>query len=71
MLKWLLVIVVVAGIYYFFIKKKPLKTSTKSTMEEHSSEMVACVTCGTYCSVGDAFIKERRYYCSKECMEAS
>ncbi len=70
MLKWLLVLAVIAGVYYFFIKKKPLKTSVKSTEKEPSSDMVACVVCGTYCSLADALIKERQYYCSKECMEA-
>ncbi len=71
MLKWLVVIAVIAGVYYFFIKKKPLKTSAENAAKEQSDEMVACVVCGTYCSVGDAFIKERRYYCSKECMDGS
>ncbi len=71
MLKWLLVIAVVVGVYYFFIKKKPLRVVPKKSVKEQSSETVACVVCGTYCSVEEAFIKQRKYYCSKECMEAS
>ena len=70
MLKWLLVIAVVAGIYFFFIKKKPLKGSSTQPHSTQSDEMIACAECGTYCSVNDAYIKEGKYYCSKECMEA-
>ncbi|RUM61033.1 MAG: hypothetical protein DSZ03_09160 [Sulfurimonas sp.] len=70
MLKWLLVIAVVVGIYYFFIKKKPMLKAEKPTKKEQSSELVECTVCGTFCSVSEAFIKERRYYCSQECLDA-
>ena len=70
MLKWLLVIAVVAGVYFFFIKKKSVKFSPSSKDIKDSDEMVECFTCKTYCSANDAFIKESKFYCSKECMEA-
>jgi len=71
MLKWLLVIAVVAGVYYFFIKKSPVKSFKGGAKEmKDSDEMVECFTCKTYCSADEAFIKQSRFYCSKECMEA-
>jgi uncharacterized protein len=70
MLKWLLVIAVVVGIYFFFIKKKPIQGHRASEDVKESDEMVACISCQTFCSVNEAFIKEGKYYCSKECMEA-
>lgn len=69
MLKWLLVIAVVVGIYFFFIKKKPLTTHATRQDAKESDEMVECMSCQTFCSINDAFIKEGKYYCSKECME--
>ncbi len=69
MLKWLLVVAVVAGVYFFFIKKKPLSTTGVKQDRQESDEMLECAECGTYCSTDDAFIKEGKFYCSKECME--
>ncbi len=62
--KILLLAAVIGAIYYFFIKKKP-------QLPKDSETMVECEKCGTFVSSKEAIIKNGRYYCSKECANAS
>jgi uncharacterized protein len=62
--KILLLAAVIGGIYYFFIKKRP-------QISKDSEIMVECNKCGTFVSNKEAIIKDGKYYCSKECANAS
>lgn len=70
-LKFLLVVAVIAIVYFMFIKKKPAKNVTKKskTKESKATDMVACVSCGTYIDLDDAIISSNKYYCSDECVK--
>jgi uncharacterized protein len=68
MLKLLLLIAVLIGVYYLFFKKK--KTLTPPSSHDSSGEtMLPCTKCNTYVQAKEAFTKEGKYYCSRECME--
>lgn len=73
MLKWLLVIALVAAVYFFFIKKKPLpnenRPKNRDKKKPDEADMVECEKCGTYVSLGEALLKDGKYFCSSECMK--
>ena len=39
-------------------------------IKKDSQTMVACKKCETYISPDEAYIKDAKYFCSKECMDA-
>lgn len=68
MLKLLLLIGVVVGVYYLFFKKKSLTPPSSDNSQEEV--MIPCARCGTYVQVKESFMREGKYYCSRECLEA-
>ncbi len=61
----LLVFALIIGVIYFmFFKKKKESSSEEQTMVE-------CSKCGVFVSSKDAFVKDGKFYCSKECMKDS
>ena len=71
-LKWLIFGAIVYAVYVLFFKSKSVssnrdRTSSKSD-DSDSEEMVECCECGTFVAAKEAFIKNGRFYCSKECM---
>lgn len=69
MLKLLLLIGVLVGVYYLFFKKKKSLTPPSSDNSQEEA-MIPCVQCGTYVQVKEAFMRDGKYYCSRECLEA-
>ena len=70
-LKWLIFGAIVYAVYVLFFKDKSIsskgnKTSNKD--DNDSEEMVECCECGTFVATKEAFIKNGKFYCSKECM---
>ncbi len=70
--KWLIFGVIVYVIYVIFFKDKSVtngSSSNKKNKDKDSEEMVECCICGTFVSSKEAYIKEGKFYCSKECMQ--
>ncbi len=71
-LKWLIFGAIVYAVYVLFFKSKNIssKSSNKSSKKDDSDseEMVECCECGTFVATKEAFIKNGKFYCSKECM---
>ncbi len=70
-LKWLIFGAIVYSVYILFFKDKSIsskgnKTSNKD--DNDSEEMVECCECGIFVATKEAFIKNGKFYCSKECM---
>jgi len=73
-LKLLLIIGVISVVYFMFIKKKPENISEKKSKPKSSKdadEMVECAHCGIYAELNDSLLSAGKYYCSKECLNAS
>lgn len=68
MLKLLLFIAAISAIYFFFFKKKALKPPSNDNSQEEA--MIPCAQCGTYVQVKEALMRDGKYYCSRECLEA-
>jgi uncharacterized protein len=67
MLKVLLLAALIAAVYFIFFKKKSLTPpSSDQGMEE---AMIPCDKCGTFVQAREAFMRDGKYYCSRECME--
>jgi len=72
LLKLLLIIGVIAAVYFLFFKKSPALSGKKSAQPKSDDDtMVPCETCGVFVTTKEAFLKERKYYCSQACMEES
>jgi len=70
-LKWLIFAAIVYAVYILFFKSKNISSkSNKSSKKDDSDseEMVECCECGTFVATKEAFIKNGKFYCSKECM---
>ncbi len=68
--KWLIFGVIVYVIYAIFFKDKSIANSSSSDKKDKDSEeMVECCVCGTFVSSKEAYIKNGKFYCSKECMQ--
>ncbi len=70
-LKWLILGAIIYAVYVLFFKDKSISsTSNKSSKKDDndSEEMVECCECGTFVATKEAFIKNGKFYCSKECM---
>ena len=71
MFKLLVFGVIVYAIYVLYSKGKAIKNNinkSNSKNDTESEEMVECSECGTFVTTKEAFIKDGKYYCSKECM---
>ncbi len=70
-LKWLIFGVIVYAVYILFFKEKNIASKDSKSFKKDdndSEEMVECCECGTFISSKEAFIKNGKFYCSKECM---
>lgn len=67
MLKLLLFVGVLVAVYFIFFKKKAL--SSPSSDKGMDEAMIPCEKCGTYVQAKEAFMRDGKYYCSRECME--
>ena len=67
MFKLLLFIGLLVGVYYVFFKKKALNPPSSDNTQEEA--MIPCAKCGTYVQVKESFMREGKYYCSRECLE--
>ncbi len=68
MLKLLLIIGALVAVYFVFFKKK--KSLTPPSGDKGMDEaMIPCEKCGTYVQAKEAFMRDGKYYCSRECME--
>lgn len=68
MLKLLLFIGFLSAVYFLFFNKK--KTLTPPSNDNSNEEaMVPCAACGTYVQIKETFMRDGKYYCSRECME--
>ena len=71
LLKVLLVVGVIAVIYFLFVKKPAVASKPKrGDAAPDDDTMVPCETCGVFVSVKEAFMRDGKYFCSKQCMEA-
>jgi len=76
MLKLLILGLVIYGIYRLFFKKDlniknySKKFSKRNEEQKDAEVLVECANCKTYISSNEAFIKDGKYFCSKECMDA-
>jgi uncharacterized protein len=67
MLKLLFLAALIAAVYFIFFKKKSL---TPSSSDQGMDEaMIPCEKCGTYVQAKEAFMRDGKTYCSRECME--
>jgi len=69
-LKWLILGVIVYVVYIAFFKSKSVQNSKGSfdKKDDDSEDLVECSECGTFVAKHEAFIKNGKFYCSKECM---
>lgn len=67
LLKLLLLAGIVTVVYFAFFKKNAL-TAPKND-DGADEAMIPCAKCGTYVQAKEAFKREGKYYCSRECME--
>lgn len=71
--KLIVLLLIIYVIYILFFRAKrgeniKANRAKKSSIEK-SETMMECQKCSTYTSAKEAFIKNGKYYCSKECME--
>ena len=66
-MKFLLFVGFLGAVYYVFFKKKSLTPPSSNTTTEEA--MIPCVKCGTYAQVKESFMRDGKYYCSRECLE--
>jgi uncharacterized protein len=67
MFKLLLFTGLLVGVYYVFFKKKAITHAASDNSQEEA--MIPCAKCGTYVQVKESFMREGKYYCSRECLE--
>jgi uncharacterized protein len=68
MLKLLLLAGVLVSVYFLFFKKKSLNPPSSDNFQDEA--MIPCSACGTYVQVKETLIRDGKYYCSRECLEA-
>lgn len=66
-MKFLLFIGLLSAVYFLFFKKKTLTPPPSDNSQDEA--MIPCAKCGTYVQVKETFMREGKYYCSRECME--
>lgn len=67
-MKFLLFVGFLGAVYFIFFKKKSLTPPSSDMSNEEA--MIPCVKCGTYVQVKETFMRDGKYYCSRECLEA-
>lgn len=67
-MKFLLFVGFLSAVYFLFFKKKSITPPSSDTSSEEA--MIPCVKCGTYVQVKESFMREGKYYCSRECLES-
>ncbi len=67
-MKFLLFVGFLGAVYFIFFKKKSLSPPSADTSVEEA--MIPCVKCGTYVQGKESFMRDGKYYCSRECLEA-
>ncbi|MGD9970543.1 MAG: PP0621 family protein [Sulfuricurvum sp.] len=67
LMKLLLLVAVGTVVYFMFFKKKENVPPTSDTSSDEA--MIPCAQCGTYVQAKEAFMRDGKYYCSRECME--
>ncbi|MDD5052417.1 MAG: PP0621 family protein [Sulfuricurvum sp.] len=65
-MKFLLFIGFLSAIYFLFFKKKSLTPPTSDHSQEEA--MIPCAKCGTYVQIKETFMRDGKYYCSRECL---
>lgn len=72
MVKYLLlgVVVYIAYLVFFRKKRENVENDNSSILKKDSETMVECVKCSTFISPKEALIKNGKFYCSNECLEA-
>lgn len=68
MLKLLLFAGIIGAVYFVFFKKKSLSPPSNDHSQEEA--MIPCAQCGTYVQIKETFMRNGKYYCSRECLEA-
>ncbi len=75
-LKLILLGVVIYVVYILFFregnlidKMKAKQKDLQKNAEDTVDTVVECHKCGVYVSIDEAIIKDREYYCSKECAD--
>lgn len=74
MLKILVLIAILYVVYHLFFKKKTSVASGghgNNSQKLQDNDMVQCSKCQIYTEVNEAILSNGKYYCSKECLEAS
>lgn len=71
LLKLIALIAVLSAVYFIFFKKTRTEEIDENKKKRKMGDevMIECVKCGTYVSNKEAFIKDGKFFCSKECME--
>lgn len=71
--KMIALVLVIYLIYILFFRAKRGENiradRAKRSSIEKSETMMECQKCSTFISTKEAFIRDGKYYCSKECME--
>jgi len=67
-MKFLLLIGLLSAVYFLFFKKKSLTPPSADNSQEEA--MIPCAKCGTYVQVKESFMRDGKYYCSRECLAA-
>ncbi len=67
MFKLLVFTGLLVSVYYLFFKKKAITHTSSDNSQEEA--MVPCAQCGTYVQIKETFMREGKYYCSRECLE--
>ena len=65
MLKILFTVAILAAIYFIFFKKPKNKNGADANELE---DMTECSKCGMFISENEAFEKDGKLFCSKECL---
>lgn len=68
LLKLLLFVGLASTVYFVFFKKKNLSSPRNDHAQEEA--MIPCAQCGTYVQLKESLMRDGKYYCSHECLEA-
>ena len=68
MIKFLILGVILYIVYISFFKKQVISSKKKEAND--ADTVVECSKCKTYVTADEAFIADKKYFCSKECLDA-
>lgn len=71
MIKYITLAIIIYLVYLFFFraKREKVKTSNPKQTKKDSETMVECTKCSVFISPKEAFMKDGKFFCSKECMK--